>query len=310
MKLFDLHCDTITECSLERKKLAKNDLHISLKKAEYLESWCQLFAIWMPDEHRGESACSYFEDILETYNEQMEKNKKQISKCTTGAEIAQAVRDNKFASILTVEGGSAVAGDIDRINYLYDCGVRLMTLTWNGSNEIANGCLSENKSGLTELGFQAVRRMQQIGMLVDVSHLNEAGFYDVAELSKQAEKPFIATHSNSDYVHRHIRNLTNEQIQLIIDIGGLIGINLFRKFIGADSCDKVYEHIYHMLSLGAERTLSIGGDLDGCTIIMELEGIQSMQRLYDYLLSRNLSQSVVDDIFFNNAYNFFINNLT
>lgn len=185
-----------------------------------------------------------------------------------------------------------------------------MTLTWNGSNEIANGCLSENSEGLTDFGFDAVKRMQQLGMFVDVSHLNEAGFYDVAELSKQSDKPFIATHSNSNEVHRHIRNLTNEQIMLIIDSGGLIGINLFRKFIGADSCDKVYAHIYKMLSLGAEKTLSIGSDFDGCTLIMELNGIDSMPRLYDYLLSRNIPQSVVDDVFFNNAYNFFVNNLS
>ncbi|MEG1436010.1 MAG: membrane dipeptidase [Oscillospiraceae bacterium] len=310
MKLFDLHCDTITECSLEGKQLAKNDLHISLKKASYLESYCQLFAIWMPDEHRGEYACAYFEEILKTYNEQMEKNSKLIAMCRTGKELEKAVNDGRFASILTVEGGGAVAGNLDRINYLYDCGVRLMTLTWNGSNEIAHGCLSSNNSGLTDFGVSAVKRMQQLGMLVDVSHLNEAGFYDVVELSKQSEKPFIATHSCSNSVYKHLRNLTNEQIMLIIDSGGLIGLNLFRKFIGGDCVDKVYAHIYQMLTLGAEKTLAIGSDFDGCTIIMELLGIDSMPKLYDYLLSRNISQSVVDDIFFNNAYDFFVNNLT
>lgn len=310
MKLFDLHCDTITECSVEGKKLRKNDLHISLKKADYLENWCQLFAIWMPDEYRGKSACDYFEDVFETYNEQMDINNKLISKCTTVKEIEQAVEQGKFASILTVEGGSAVAGDINRINYLYDCGVRLMTLTWNGSNEIANGCLSDNMSGLTSFGKDAVKRMQEIGMLVDVSHLNEAGFYDVAEISKESSKPFIATHSCSNKIHRHIRNLTNEQIMLIIESSGLIGLNLFRRFIGGDSFDKVYAHIDHMLSLGAEKTLSIGSDFDGCTIIMELSGIDSMPALYEYLLGRNIKQNVVDDIFFNNAYNFFVNNLS
>lgn len=310
MKLFDLHCDTITECSLEGKNLAKNDLHISLKKAKYLQNWGQLFAIWMPDDHRGKEACSYFEDVYHTYNEQMDKNKKLISKCTTGKEIEQAMEDGKYASILTVEGGSAIAGDLDRIDYLYNCGVRLVTLTWNGSNEIANGCLSDDESGLTPFGKRAVQKMQDLGIFVDVSHLNDAGFNDVAELSNQAGKPFIATHSNSDYVYAHKRNLTNEQINIIIDNGGLIGINLFHKFIGGDTCDYVYRHIYHMLSLGAEKTLAIGSDFDGCTTVMELLGIDTMPMLYDYLLSRNISQNVVDAIFFDNAYNFFVNNLS
>lgn len=310
MRLFDLHCDTITQCSIENKKLLKNDLHISLKNAQYLKEWVQLFAIWMPDEYRGSQACQYFEDIYFTYNEQMNKNKKRISKCTTDKEIEQALQDGKFASVLTVEGGSAVAGDLNRIDYLYECGVRVMTLTWNGSNEIAKGCMSQDKSGLTDFGKKAVQKMQDIGMIVDVSHLNDAGFYDVANLSQISKKPFIATHSNSDFICAHKRNLTNEQINIIIENNGLIGINLFWQFIGADSCDFVYRHIYHMLSLGAKNTLAIGSDFDGCTTVTQLSGIDEMPRLYDYLLSRNIEQKVVDAIFFDNAYNFFINNLS
>ncbi len=310
MKLFDLHCDTITECSLEGKKLLKNDLHISLKKSEYLKDWIQLFAIWMPDDYRGKEACQYFEDVYSTYIKQMHKNKNRISKCTTGKEIEQAINNGKFASVLTVEGGSAIAGDLDRIDYLYDCGVRLVTLTWNGSNEIANGCMSRDDGGLTDFGKIAVQKMQNLGVIVDVSHLNEKGFYDVAQLSDKAGKPFIATHSNADYVCAHKRNLTNEQINIIISNGGLIGINLFSQFVGGDSCDYVYRHIYHMLSLGADKTLAMGSDFDGCTTVTELSGIDKLPRLYDYLLSRNIQQEVVDAIFFNNAYNFFINNLS
>lgn len=310
MKLFDLHCDTITECSIENKKLLKNDLHISIKGAQYLNEWVQLFAIWMPDDYRGEQACQYFENIYHTYNEQMNKNKKLISKCTTGKEIEQAIQSGKFASVLTVEGGSAIAGDLDRIDYLYDLGVRLVTLTWNGSNEIANGCMSKDESGLTSFGKDAVLKMHDLGIIVDVSHLNDAGFYDVAQLSQDSGKPFIATHSNSDFICAHKRNLTNEQINIIIENGGLIGINLFWQFVGADSCDFVYRHIYHMLSLGAQNTIAMGSDFDGCTTVTQLSGIDKMPILYDYLLSRNIEQKVVDAIFFDNAYNFFINNLS
>lgn len=310
MNLFDLHCDTITECWKQNKNLRKNDLHISLERAEYLDNYVQLFAIWIPDEYRGNGAIDYFENAYKTYNVQMEQNREIINKCITKDELKQSIKDKKFASILTVEGGSAVANDINRVDYLYECGVKLITLTWNNSNEIANGCFSDDKSGLKPFGIKVVNRMQELNMIVDVSHLNEAGFYDVADISRENKKPFIATHSNSMEICKHVRNLTNDQINTIIDMRGLIGINLYKEFIGSDSVDGVYGHIYHMLSLGAEKVLSIGGDFDGCTPAKDLDSIEKMPKLYEYLLNRNIDESVVNRIFFNNAYDFFVNNLS
>lgn len=307
MRLFDLHCDTITECCVQNKNLYDNDLQISLKNAEYLEKYIQLFAIWMPDEYRGKGACQYFDNVYNTYNNEIDINKDIITKCENFNDFENSKR---FASILTIEGGSAIANDINRVDYLHQCGVKLITLTWNSANEIANGCFSEDKCGLKPFGKDVVNKMQELKMLVDVSHLNEKGFYDVFELSQKNNKPFVATHSNAKEIHDHVRNLTNDQINTIIGVKGLIGVNLYNEFLGSDSVDSIYANIYHMLSLGAENVVSIGGDFDGCTPAKDVDSISKMPKLYEYLLSRNLDESIVDKVFYDNAYHFFINNFS
>jgi len=228
MKLFDLHCDTITECCKNNLEIKNNNLHISLDKADYLPDWCQLFAIWMPNEFRGSAALEYFDNVYNYFIKQMEKNEDKISFCKSGEDINTALRLNKRASLLTVEGGAAAAGSAERIEYMYSLGVRLMTLTWNGECELGFGSDVEGGGGLKKFGFDAIKKMEEIGMIIDVSHLNERGFYDVAE---NTEKPFVATHSNSKSVWEHHRNLTDDQFEVIVKRGGVVGLNLYMAFL-------------------------------------------------------------------------------
>lgn len=305
MNLFDLHCDTIGECYLQNKPLKKNDLHISLDKGGYLENWCQLFAIWIPDEKRGEQAVDYFNAVYERFLKELDLNCDAIAFCKTAKETDCALNQGKTAALLGVEGGAAANGSIEGIDYLYNCGVRLMTLTWNDSNEIANGCFSQDKSGLTPFGREAVRHMQQIGMTVDVSHLNEKGFYDVAEI---CEKPFVASHSNSAYVHSHPRNLTDDQLKVMAERECLIGLNLYNKFLGEGEragCDEALRHAYRILEKCGEKTLAMGTDYDGCTVADEIAGVDKISVLRDYFMKHGLSEQCVENIFYNNAKNFF-----
>lgn len=308
MNFFDLHCDTIGECYLQNKCLRKNNLHISLERGAYLDKWSQVFAIWIPDEKRGSSATAYFNGVYRLFKRETEENGDVVLFCKSGADIEKAAQQGKTAAILAVEGGAAAAGEISGIDYLYDCGVRLMTLTWNGSNEIASGCFSEDKSGLTAFGRRVVGRMQEIGMIVDVSHLNERGFYDVAQIT---DKPFVASHSNSAAVFPHKRNLTDAQIDIMIERKCLIGLNLYTEFLGEgekSGCDKALRHAYHILERGGERVLAIGSDYDGCMVADEIAGIEKISVLASYFERHGINGRCVEDIFFNNAH-FFVSDI-
>jgi membrane dipeptidase len=307
VKYFDLHCDTITELHKKIEPLKENSLHISLNRAGCFEAYTQVFAIFIPDTLRGKAAVDYFDEVCDYYEAQLSQNKDLIA--------AYQDTENRTSqrAILAVEGAAAAAGTTDGLHHLYNRGVRLITLTWNGDNELASGCFSENDTGFTPFGREFVKEMERLNMAVDVSHLSDKGFREVASF---AEKPFIASHSCCrivDNPYAQKRNLTDEQIKHIVSIGGIIGINFCTAFLGCDENDgfeAVYRHICHALNLGAEKTLSIGSDFDGCNVPANLDRIEKVPQLYSYLLSRGIDKALLDDIFFNNAERFFTKLLT
>ena len=149
-------------------------------------------------------------------------------------------------------------------------------------------------------------------MLIDVSHLNERGFYDVAAYT---DRPFLASHSNAKIVDNPwatARNLSKAQIEILVQRKGLIGINLCADFLGngeATGADAVLRHISYFLDLGAHQTLAFGCDFDGCTVHPSLNGIERIPYLFDYLLQHGLSEPLLQDIFFANGKRFLIANL-
>ncbi|NLA76303.1 MAG: hypothetical protein GX851_00470 [Clostridiales bacterium] len=308
MRIFDLHCDTIGECAANKKSLFDNDMHVSLKKASAFERYCQVFAVWIPDELRGRAAVEYFDRVSAFFYDEVSSNSGLISHIKNGLQLENATE--KVCAILSVEGGAAASGSLEGLRHLYDSGARLMTLTWNASDEIASGCAEEG--GLTPFGRDAIREMEHLGMVVDVSHLNRQGFFEVAQC---ASKPFIASHSNCDIVDNFYgrrRNLTDEQIKTLIECGGLMGINLCKDFIereDAKGAEAVWLHISHALELGAQDILALGADWDGCEVSQELNGVQTMPFLYEYLIGRGLTRTLADKVFFENAFSFFKENI-
>lgn len=312
MKFLDFHCDTIGECYLQNKPLFQNDLHIDLQRAVKFSIYGQMFAIWIPDEKRGETAFSYYCAVRDRFYREVTENADCMTQCFSKDDLLTALSQKKIAAILTVEGGSVLGGTIERLDALYRDGVRLMTLTWNDRNEIGNGCFAANKGGLTAFGKSVVQKMQCINMLIDVSHLNENGFFDVAEYTN---KPFLASHSNArivDNPYAKARNLTDAQIRILIERNGLIGLNLCADFLGNDGntgMDAVLRHVMHFLAQGAEKNLAFGCDFDGCTVHPTLNGIETIPLLFEYLLQHGISESVLEDIFFQNGYRFLVANL-
>lgn len=305
MRLFDLHCDTLYRAVTEKKTLNEGDFHISLNRGAKYESWLQCFAIWIPDDIRGKDALSLFDNAVSKFKSEIQNNTDIIKPCGTKNDIKSVCEENGHGAILTVEGGAALAGDINKLDYMAECGVKIITLTWNGTCELGDGIEVNNPIGITKFGKEAVTRMEKLGIAVDVSHASEKLFYDVCEIST---KPFIATHSNARRVCSHKRNLTDDQFKIIRNIGGVVGINFCDYFLrdnGGANFSDILKNVEYFLSLGGEKTVCMGTDFDGTDMPKGIKGIESINDLYEYFLRHNYPESLLDDIFFNNAYRFF-----
>ncbi len=307
MRFFDLHCDTLYRAVKENKSLFKNDFNVSIEKSAMFDSYVQCFAIWIPDEIRGENAIRLFENARNKIFEEKNKSNGIDFKIYTELKCLSELSENSnknCGAIFTVEGGAVLGGKIDNVKKIYDAGVRVMTLTWNGECEIGGGAGTD--IGLTRFGRMAVQKMEDIGIIIDISHASEKLFYDVCEFSN---KPFIATHSNSKSVCNHKRNLTDDQFKIIKERGGIVGITFCKYFLSDDNpggFDNVLKHVYHFWELGGENTVAFGSDFDGCDLPSEINGLENVEDLYEYFLKKNFSQKLIDKLFFDNAHDFMI----
>ena len=303
MKIFDLHCDTVGECYKSSQHLRKNNMHLSLEGAAEYDEYCQVFAIWITDDLRGERAVDYFNNVADLYHKSVGENSDLISYYNTDSKAP-------VKGILACEGGSACGGTLQGLDNMYKKGVRLVTLTWNSNNEIGGGAFAEG--GLTPFGAEFVKRCEDIGVIIDVSHLNRQSFWDVAKITT---KPFVASHSNANIVDNFYgqkRNLDDDQIKVIRDRGGLIGLNFCADFLQQENYPGLLslgEQIRYLLSLGCEDVIAFGSDFDGCDMIDELKGVHKMKGVYENLLKQGFDESVLNKIFYNNAKRFFDKNL-
>lgn len=299
MKFFDLHCDTIGECSNNNLPLRENSLHIDLLRAGNIEEYTQVFAIWIPDQLRGKEAVEYFDRTADYFYKEIEANKDLIS-------LYKENRSTPVRAILSVEGGSACGGTIDGLYHLYERGVRLITLTWNAVNEIGGGAFSEG--GLTPFGKDFIKEAETLGITLDVSHLNRQSFFELAEI---AQKPFVASHSNADIVNNQYarkRNLSDEQIAIIKEKNGLIGLNFCQDFIedeNSSGVESVCRQLDYFVNAGCEDIVAFGCDFDGCTVNDKFNGIETISELYNELKLRGYEEDFLDKVFYKNALSFF-----
>ncbi|RKJ58271.1 hypothetical protein D7Y09_02080 [bacterium 1XD42-1] len=301
MFFFDLHCDTLTETNEKGRGLLNDGFQLSIDRLPD-DRWCQCFAIYIPDNLRGPAATAYFERTVRFYQAQLRLHVSRMQTVRTSNEIETALDAGRVACMLTVENGSVLAGDIKNVRKLAQAGVKILTLTWNGANEIAGG--QENGEGLSFFGRMATSVLEQNGVILDVSHLSDRAFDDLAQ---HAKRPFIATHSNSRAVFGHKRNLTDRQFEHIVSIGGLVGINFYPQFInGGKDCtfEEIADHIQHFLSLGGENTIALGSDFDGAAMPSWLAGVQDIPAFYNRMVSE-FGQEQTDKIFGGNALAFF-----
>lgn len=308
MKYFDLHCDTVSVCSNNKVSLLRNGLQLSVERGIEIEDWVQVYAIWMDDELNDEAAYAYFNEVYDYFLAEMKQGEQEIAFCTSSKEAKQILESKKRVAYLAIEGSRALGGKLNRVKEFYDKGVRLMTLTWNGRAAVADGCMLEQPGGLTTFGKEVINQMNEVGIIVDVSHLAKQGFWDVVSMS---QKPFIATHSNSKAICNHPRNLTDDQFKVIVERKGLVGMNFYPLFINGTyeaEIEELLPHIDHFLALGGEEIIAMGSDFDGAKMSTHMEGIQDVAYLYKLLVKR-YGQEKADKFYFENAWRFFENNL-
>ena len=309
-RMFDLHCDTLTRDAYpargrtpDRGTLDDPVFHLALSKMPPGAAWVQCFAVFVPDSLRGQDAVDFFDRHAASFQRQMEQNRDRVRACRTGADLSEALEAGKFAAILTVEGGAVLAGRLERVQAIHDAGVRMLTLTWNGPNELGSG--HDTPGGLTAFGREAVAEMERLGVVADVSHLNDRGFED---LLAAAKKPFAASHSNARSVCGHRRNLPDEFIREMVRRECLIGLNYSRSFLsdeGRGSLEDLYRHVCRFLELGAERCLALGSDYDGTDIHPDLDSVEKSLGIGAYLTAHGIPAGTAEDICFNNAWRFF-----
>lgn len=302
MKILDMHCDTILECLVKDCGLRENDLHIDLMKLKKGGALGQFFALWIPTEA---DAAEYgvkgtpkelFYLLYDRYVSEMKKNSDLILPALSYQDILDNEKAGKLSAVLTIEDSTLLEGDLSVIDEVYEKGVRLMTLIWNHENTLAYPNSMDNEihmKGLKPFGIEAVEHMNKKGIIVDVSHLNEGGFYDVARYSK---KPFVASHSCARALSNVSRNLTDDQLKTLGEKGGVVGVNFDSEFLtGVDSHTDVADivrNIDYMVDKAGIESVGIGTDYDGIICPLEVANYGMMGLLTDALEKKYTAENL------------------
>ncbi|MCE5235654.1 MAG: dipeptidase [Clostridiaceae bacterium] len=285
-RIADMHCDTIVHHMVYRKDpacLRKNDGHLDLERLKAAGSLVQCFALFIPSgenslkERKGLSPYDFFQAAYARYLGELEENKDIVRRARNLAEVMENDAQGLLSAVLTIEDGMLLDGKLERVDEIYEKGVRLVTLTWNTENSLGYPNLPDapdTERGLKPFGFEAVERMNELGVIVDVSHLSDAGFYDVARACK---KPFVASHSNARAVYGAPRNLTDDMLRRLADCGGMTGLNFASYFLSEEkvsTASALLTHAKHIVNVAGEDALGFGSDFDGISCALEFGGCE------------------------------------
>ena len=275
---FDAHCDTLSRCRQNGWQLERNPGHLDLERLAAFSPAAQIFALYADS-----ARCT---DCFDRIRSQAEL-------------FLQAQADHPELlgrSRLSVEGAELLDCSIDRLDTVRGWGAVWINLTWNHENALAGP--HTTSQGLTAAGRDFVRAMEERGLLVDVSHLSDRGFWDVLDL---AEGPVMASHSNARALCPHSRNLTDDMAREIFARGGFVGLNFCIHFLGSSpSIETVVRHLEHFLDLGGEKCLGLGSDFDGTDLPPDLTGLQDLPKLWEALEGRGYPEALLQDLFYHN----------
>ena len=317
---FDAHCDTVYR-SLETGEtsaldygdsreeqcryyaasahLRRNGGHIDLERSRQFSRCAQFFALFHDAaEAPADGLWAQCRRMHDFFLREMVDNADIVCHCRTGREVDEAAAAGKTAALLSIEGADLLDCDVHKVETVTHWGVRLLNPVWNRANVLSGTNAEDPERGLSAKGRDFIRALEEYGIYPDVSHLSDAGFWDLVHI---ARRPIVASHSNARAVCPHRRNLTDDQFRAIRDSGGVVGLNLYLHFVGQPTMDALVAHVEHFLALDGEKTLCLGGDLDGCEALAAgMTGMQDVPKLYEALKARGYSDALLEDIFWNN----------
>ncbi|MEG0898105.1 MAG: dipeptidase [Oscillospiraceae bacterium] len=296
MRIIDMHCDTMS-CNIAKNDgkvgLAENQGQIDLIKLKKGGSLAQFFAIFIPtyevavEDGVTQSPYDFYKFVLQVYNREIKLNNSAIAPALNFNDIIKNKSEGKISSILTIEDGVPLDGDMNRLHEFYKDGVRLISLTWNYENSVAFPNSRDEqlmKKGLKPFGIDVVGEMNKLGMIVDVSHLSDRGFWDVI---KHSDKPFVASHSCCRALCNHPRNLTDEMLKALGNKGGVVGINFCASFLNENEnytdINSIVKHLLHIKEKAGIDALGFGSDFDGIDSKLEFHDYSGMPMIVDAL---------------------------
>lgn len=299
LNIIDLHCDTLTRNLKDDENFLNSNLHIDLNKLYKGEYLLQCFAVFIYLKE-GESSFKKANEYIDKFDYLMSEYSHLISPIRSYKELIDNKSKGKLSALLSLEEGEILEGNIDNIDYFYSRGVRMMTLTWNFENSLAypNDVMHNQiqNGGLKELGIKAIKRMNELGIIIDVSHLNDDGFYDVI---KYSTKPIVASHSNAREVQNRVRNLTDDMILLLHKNKGVMGINYCPDFVSNNKGNQIKDlvkHIKHIKDLGCIDNIALGSDFDGIPTPNGLNDASKLPELINELKNAGFSTNEIDKI--------------
>lgn len=311
MRYIDLHCDTLYLAALEqRSTIFHMDSMSDLKKLRCGGAGAQFFAVFLPQQKEFSTYPHlkdddhYIRTAVEILQNTIRLCPDDLSLVTGPEEFSNCLAQNKLAAFLTLEDGRTVRGSLDRLKYFYQMGFRLITLTWNHENcfgfpNSADPCAMSR--GLKPFGKDAVKYMAELGILVDVSHLSDGGFWDVADI---LSTPFVASHSNCRTLCPHPRNLTDEMLRCLADHGGVAGLNFCPDFLDGtekSSISAMLTHLRHMICVGGIDCVALGTDFDGIHGQFEISGAHQMPNLFRAMEQNGFTSDEIEKIAWKNA---------
>lgn len=316
MKWIDMHCDTLSALVKQNDANAKNknrpagDLYrnpfcVDMDRLVHAECAVQFFACYVDMlEYRQGLSDRAFDAVKRMlgYAHSMSGIKPGFRIAEEIADVQEALRSGRTAGILTVEEGGVLDGSLLRLEELYQKGVRLLTLTWNYENCIGwpNSRDPEvMEKGLKKFGFQVVDKMNSIGMVIDVSHLSDGGFWDCIRASRT---PVAASHSNARSLCLHPRNLSDGMLRALGEKGGVAGLNFYGRFLrkgGRASVRDIAEHAAYMIGKAGEEAVALGTDFDGFDpedLPQGIRGVEDMEKVWEAMKKRRITERQLDKL--------------
>ena len=300
--MIDLHCDTIMQLldHPDSGDLYRNTWKIDIEKLQKAHSKVQDFALFI---NLGETNDPYgrYEEMRNLCTTQIHLYGEHIQHVLSYQDVESVYESGKIGAFMSIEEGGVLGGDLDKLKQAYQDGVRLITLTWNYQNGLGEPHCGEQHKKLTPKGIEFVEAMQDLGIIVDCSHLNDAGTEQLGDI---LDVPFVASHSNAREVTAHTRNLPDNLIKLIANKGGVIGLNFAQSFLGTSPVsriDDIVKHGLYLINKGGEDVVALGTDFDGIKPNTEIKDASEMYRLYDAFKEAGLSVEQCEKLFWKNA---------